>query len=83
MRVEGGEPASAEADLRRALELARQQKALSLELRASRDLARLLAERGEKQQAVDTLAPTFGRFTEGFDTRDLAEAADLLSELGA
>jgi hypothetical protein len=30
-----------------------------------RDLERLLAERREKQQAVDTLAPTFGRFTVG------------------
>jgi hypothetical protein len=83
MRLDGGEPGSAMADLRSALELARQQKALSLELRAARDLARLLAERGEKQQAVDTLAPTFGRFTEGFETPDLAETATLLRELGA
>jgi hypothetical protein len=74
---------AAAADLLRALDLARQQKALSLELRAARDLARLLAEQGEKERAVDTLAPVYRRFTEGFDTPDLVEASALLSDLGA
>jgi adenylate cyclase len=83
MRLDGGELGSAVADLRRALELARQQEALSLELRAARDLASLLAERGKKQQAVDALAPVYNRFTEGFDTGDLVEAANLLDDLGA
>lgn len=72
--------ASAEAtedavvDLDRALEVARTKEARSLELRAARDLARLLAERGERQKAVDLLAPVYGCFTEGLDTPDLREA---------
>jgi predicted ATPase len=72
---------AAEADLRRALEIGRQQEALSLELRAARDLASMLAERGEREQAVDLLAPVYGKFTEGFDTPDLKEAKALLDEI--
>ena len=74
---------SAEADLRTAMEIGRQQGALSLQLRAARDLARLLAEQGERRQAGDLLAPLFGAFTEGFDTPDLQEAKALLDELRA
>jgi predicted ATPase len=33
------------------------------------------------QQARDLLAPVYGWFTEGFDTRDLKEAKALLEEL--
>jgi class 3 adenylate cyclase/predicted ATPase len=76
-RARGG----AEADFRTAMEIARQQEALSLQLRAARDLARLLAEQGERQQAVDLLAPLYGEFTEGFGTADLEEARALLGEL--
>jgi predicted ATPase len=83
MHLDCGERRGVAADLHRALDLARQQKALSLELRAARDLARLLAEHGEKQQAVDALAPVYDRLTEGFGARDLVEAASLLSDLGA
>jgi predicted ATPase len=72
---------AAEADLRCALEIGRQQEALSLELRAARDLALMLAERGERGQAADLLAPVYGRFTEGFDTPDLKEAKALLEEI--
>jgi predicted ATPase len=35
------------------------------------------------QQARELLAPVYGWFTEGFDTRDLKEAKALLEELGA
>ena len=47
-----------------------------------RDLARLLAERGERRAALDLLAPIYGWFTEGFATPDLIEAKALLVELG-
>jgi hypothetical protein len=73
--------AAAAADLRCALDLARQQKALSLQLRAAGDLARLLAEQGEKRQAADLLAPVYSTFTEGFDTPDLIEAKALVDDL--
>ena len=74
------EQASAEAEheLRTALSISRSQAAKSLELRAARDLARLWAERGERQRALDLLAPVYDWFTEGFDTPDLVEAKALL-----
>jgi adenylate cyclase len=71
----------AEADLRRALEITRQQESPALQLRAARDLAWLLAEQGERRQAYDLLAPIHGWFTEGFATPDLIEAKALLEEL--
>ena len=36
---------------------------------------------GKVQQARELLAPIYGWFTEGFDTRDLKEAKALLEEL--
>ena len=73
--------AKAETYLDRALEVARQQQAKSWELRASISLARLWREQGKVQQARELLAPVYGWFTEGFDTRDLKEAKALLDEL--
>jgi predicted ATPase len=70
-------------DLRRALQIARQQEAPSLPLRAARDLIRVLAERGERSQAADLLAPIYASFPEGFDKPDLKEAKALLDELAA
>jgi tetratricopeptide (TPR) repeat protein len=77
------ERGAAEADLRRAIEIARGQAALSLELRAARDLGSMLSERGERRQATDLLAPVYARFTEGFDTADLLETKALLEALRA
>ena len=45
-------------------------------------LARLWRDQGKVQQARELLAPVYGWFTEGFNTRDLREAKGLLSELG-
>jgi predicted ATPase len=73
--------AEAEACYLKALEMSRTQEARSLELRAACDLARLWAGRGERARAADLLAPVYGWFTEGFDTRDLKEAKALLEEL--
>jgi class 3 adenylate cyclase/predicted ATPase len=64
-----------------ALKLARDIQARSLELRAATSLARLLQNHGERKKAVDVLAPTYGWFTEGFDTADLKKAKVLLDEL--
>jgi predicted ATPase len=44
-------------------------------------LARLWRDQGEVQQARELLAPVYGWFNEGFDTRDLKEAKALLEEL--
>jgi predicted ATPase len=46
-------------------------------------MARLLRNQGKPQQARELLAPVYGWFTEGFDTRDLKEAKALLEELGS
>ena len=75
--------AKAEAYFERALAVARQQQAKSWELRAAMSLARLWREQGKVQQARELLAPVYGWFTEGFDTRDLKEAKALLEELAA
>jgi predicted ATPase len=73
--------AKAEDYLQRALLVARQQQAKSWELRAAMSLARLWRSQGKPQQARELLAPVYGWFTEGFDTRDLKEAKALLEEL--
>ena len=47
------------------------------------DTARLWRDQGKRDEARELLAPVYGWFTEGFDTRDLKEAKALLDELGA
>jgi predicted ATPase/DNA-binding winged helix-turn-helix (wHTH) protein len=77
-------PAAAETaeDLfRRALDEARQQEALSWELRAATSLARLLRHQGRTADATTCLQPVYDRLTEGFDTADLIAAKQLLGEL--
>jgi predicted ATPase len=71
----------AEAYFYRALEVARQQQAKSLELRAAMSMARLWRDQGKRDEARELLAPVYGWFTEGFDTLDLKEAKALLDEL--
>jgi predicted ATPase len=75
--------AKAESYFQRALAVARAQQAKSWELRAAMSLARLWREQGKPRQARDLLAPIYGWFTEGFDTRDLKDAKALLEELAA
>jgi predicted ATPase len=75
--------AKAEASFKRALAVARQQQAKSWELRAAMNLARLWRDQGKVRQARELLAPVYGWFTEGFDTRDLKEAKALLEQLAA
>jgi len=71
----------AESCFRRALEVAREQKAKSYELRAATSLARLLRDQGRRDEARVLLAPVYDWFTEGFDTDDLKDAKVLLEEL--
>ena len=71
----------AEKHFERALRVAHQQQQKSHELRAAMSLARLWRNQGKVQQARELLAPVYGWFTEGFDTRDLKEAKALLEEL--
>jgi predicted ATPase len=64
------------------IDWARQQQAKSWELRTSTSLARLWQGQGKRKKAHELLAPIYGWFTEGFDTKDLIEAKALLNELG-
>jgi class 3 adenylate cyclase/predicted ATPase len=79
----GAGTAKGEAYFERALGIAREQQAKSWELRAAMSMARLRRDQGKPQQARDLLAPVYGWFTEGFDTRDLKEAKALLEELAS
>ena len=73
----------AEEHFERALNVARQLQMKSYELRAAMSMARLWRDQGKVQQARELLAPVYGWFTEGFDTRDLKEAKALLEELAS
>jgi predicted ATPase len=73
--------AKAEAYFERAVAVARRQQAKSLELRAAMSMAHLWRDQGKVQQARELLAPVYGWFTEGFETRDLKEAKALLETL--
>ena len=81
--LEGEKPdrAAAEAALRQSLQLAREHKAKSWELRAATSLAKLWQSSGREIEARDLLAPIYEWFTEGFDTLDLRQANELLNEL--
>jgi class 3 adenylate cyclase/predicted ATPase/energy-coupling factor transporter ATP-binding protein EcfA2 len=75
------DPAKAEAYFARALAVAREQQAKSWELRAAMSMARLWRDQGKWHEACKLLAPVYDWFSEGFDTRDLKEAKDLLGVL--
>jgi predicted ATPase len=60
---------------------ARDQGALSWELRAANSLARLRQAQGRAKEARELLVPVYDRFTEGFATADLRAANALLDDL--
>lgn len=70
-----------EHDLLRALEVAKSQDALSLELRASRDLALIRAQGGDRPGAYDLLSGVRRRFTEGDDMPELRLVDSILADL--
>jgi hypothetical protein len=85
----------AEECFHKAIEIARQQQARSLELRAVMSLVRLRQRQAAQSASRTTLhaarrrlddthqmlAEIYGWFTEGFDTADLQEAKALLDDL--
>jgi len=76
-----GTTVSAELHFRQALDCARRQGALSLELRAATSLARLWQSHTRSEKARELLTPIYERFTEGFDTNDLKAAKSLIDDL--
>jgi hypothetical protein len=78
-----GADAAAEANLLRALEIAREQTALSWELRVAMSLVPLWQRHGRTAAARDLLSGTYAKFTEGFGTSDLIRARGLMEDLEA
>ncbi len=76
-----GEPEKQEASLIESMALAEKIGAASWRLRAGTDLARLWQAQSRADEARRLLQPVFDTFTEGFDTRDVAAAAQLLESL--
>jgi predicted ATPase len=76
-----GDEREAEACFENALQVAREQGAKSLELRAAMSLSRLWQKQGKRAEARELLGGVYGWFTEGFDTADLQAAKTLLDEL--
>jgi TOMM system kinase/cyclase fusion protein len=75
------DPDGAEECFHRAIAVAQEQKAKSLELRAVMSLCRLWSLQSKRSEARHLLAETLASFTEGFDTADLQQARKLLDEL--
>jgi len=73
--------ARAEAVIMRALEEARRQCALAWELRTAMTLARLRVKQNRGQEGRELVSSVYARFTEGFETRDLKAAGQLLQSL--
>jgi class 3 adenylate cyclase/predicted ATPase len=71
----------AESCFRQAIDLARDQQAKSLELRAVMSLSRLWQTQGKRAEAYQMLAEIYGWFSEGFETPDIREAKSLLAIL--
>jgi hypothetical protein len=71
----------AEACFQKALDAVASQYAKSWELRAATSLARLGQHQGKRTEVRELLAPTYGRFTDGFGTADLQEARALVEAL--
>lgn len=73
----------AEDHFQNALAIARQQSAKSWELRAALSLCELWMTQNRYQDAYVLLEPIYTWFTEGFDTKDLKRAKNLLEVLAA
>ncbi|MES1245487.1 MAG: protein kinase [Acidobacteriota bacterium] len=87
LRLEGeflrasGDAEAAEAAFRKALGIARGQRAPAFELRTATSLGRLLMERSRESEALPLLTAAYQLYSEGFATRDLTEARELLDRL--
>ena len=83
--VDGGQGMGVESEavayFQHAIEVARDQGAKSLELRAAVSLSRFWEKQGKRAGARKLLAEVYNWFTEGFDTADLKKARALLGEI--
>jgi hypothetical protein len=78
-----GDAAAAEASFRRALGIARRQGARAFELRAAARRPPRRPPRARGPAPLSTLTAIYETFDEGFVTRDLQEARELLERLSS
>ncbi len=71
----------AEQAYRKAIELARSQSAIAMELRSAVSLTELWSSQEKQDDAVELLGGIVDRFDEGADSTDLQNARDLLGTL--
>jgi predicted ATPase len=76
-----GQTDEAEAALVESITIAEEIGALSWRLRTANDLAKLWCVQSRTNDARKMLLPIYNEFTEGFGTRDLVVAADLIASL--
>lgn len=74
-------PEQGEAALQRAVSVAQQQGALSLELRAVSSLAHHWSRQHRKPEALQMLATVYEKFNQGFHSPDLTSARSLMEQL--
>jgi tetratricopeptide (TPR) repeat protein len=79
--AESRDEAQAEPHLLKAREVARRQGSRALELKCTLSLARLWKGQGRANDALETLKSVYSRYTEGFATSDLADAARMIADL--
>lgn len=79
--ISGSDSVDAEDCFKNSLELAQQQEAKLLELRAAMSYSRLLERRGDSAEAYNLLLKIYQWFTEGFDAVELSAARARLDEL--
>jgi tetratricopeptide (TPR) repeat protein len=72
-----------EAILLRSLDWSRRQGALTWELRAAKDLARLWIGRGQEEAAPELLHRLLGQFTDDVETEDLRQSRMILAGLAS
>ena len=79
--LESGSHSDAEKYFRQSNDLAREQGALSWELRAATSLARLYKMQGSPAHGKELLGPLLGTFGEGLKSHEVISAAALLRTL--
>jgi DNA-binding winged helix-turn-helix (wHTH) protein/tetratricopeptide (TPR) repeat protein len=77
----GSDERAVEDSFQQALDIARQQRAKSLELRAAMSLSRLWQHQGRRGEARQLLEAIYHQFTEGFSTPDLRAAKGIIETL--
>ena len=80
-REDTGSPLDVEVALLRAMSIAREQGAISWELRSAASLARLWQQQDRRLDGLQLLSPIYERFSEGLGTRDLLAARELLLDM--